>query len=233
MTAPIKIMVVDDERPARERLTRLLNQFPHLQLVAEAENGEQALQKVASYNPQLIFLDISMPVMNGMQVANILSEQYPHIKIIFTTAYDEYALQAFEVNAQDYLLKPIRQERLQSALKKLQVSEPSEPYITVKDREITHKILLKDIVFLQADQKYTEVHLAHHCYLTGDSLKDLETRFEHVFIRLHRSILVNRQQLIGLEKSQDQLLARLKDSDQKLEISRRHQASIRQFLKDQ
>ena len=232
----VKAIIIDDEKHVREGLL-LLAQWKHhgIHTILEAEDGEEAKKLIMEHKPEIIFTDMRMPKLDGISLLKWLHSSNIHCKTIVVSGYDdfEYMRNAIYYKSFDYLLKPIRQERLQTALKKLQLSAPSEPFITIKDRDTTHKILLNDIIFLQADQKYTEVHLANDCYLTSDSLKDLETRFEHIFIRLHRSILINRKQLCGIEKNQEQLFALLKDSPQKLEISRRHQASIRQYLKDQ
>lgn len=228
----ISVLIVDDEQPARQRLRRLLDEHPQLDIIGEAENGQQALDLIEQNQPDLVFLDISMPVMNGMQVAKQLNqtEQQPHI--IFTTAYDEYALQAFDVNAQDYLLKPIRQERLTKALQKLlrQLTSNKTRYLTIRERETVRRVAISDVLFLHSDQKYTEVHLANELLLSSESLKDLEQRFVDDFIRIHRSTLVNRQHLIGIEQDDSGCLALIQGSKSKPEISRRHQPDVRQFL---
>lgn len=228
----ISVLIVDDEQPARQRLRRLLDSHPDLEIVGEAENGQQALELIESQHPDLIFLDISMPVMNGMQVAKQLnqSDQQPHI--IFTTAYDEYALQAFDVDAQDYLLKPIRHERLSKALQKLQrqLSPSKTAFLSIRERETVRRVAVEEILFFHSDQKYTEVHLAKEVLLSSESLKDLEQRFSHDFIRIHRSTLVNRQHLVGIEQDDSSCLALIQNSKTKPEISRRHQPDVRQYL---
>lgn len=228
----ISVLIVDDEQPARQRLRRLLGEHPQLDIVGEADNGQTALELIERQQPDLIFLDISMPVMNGMQVAKQLNEQPHQPHIIFTTAYDEYALQAFDVDAQDYLLKPIRQERLSKALQKLerQTATAKNSFLSIRERETVRRIAIEDILFLHSDQKYTEVHLANEVLLSSDSLKDLEQRFSNDFIRIHRSTLVNRQHLIGIEQEDNACLALIKDSQTRPEISRRHQPDVRQFL---
>ncbi|NVK22019.1 MAG: response regulator [Kangiellaceae bacterium] len=229
----LRVIIVDDEQPARDRLARLLSVYPTIEIIAKASDGQQALEMIKQQQPDLIFLDISMPVMNGMQLAAILSETFPQLQIIFTTAYDEYALQAFEVNAQDYLLKPIRPERLTQALKKLAPAKRQPEYLTIKDRDVTKRILVSDIICLHADQKYTEIHLASETYLCVDSLKELEQRFADTFMRLHRSTLVNRNYLMGIEQQHNgSLVALIKNCSLKPEISRRHQPEIRQFLQN-
>ena len=228
----ISVLIVDDEQPARQRLKRLLDSHPELTIVGEAENGQQALELIAQQQPDLVFLDISMPVMNGMQVAKQLNRASHQPYIIFTTAYDEYALQAFDVDAQDYLLKPIRQERLNKALQKLPQTQTTQNqrFLTIRERDSVRRVAIDQILFLHSDQKYTEVHTLKEMLLTSDSLKELEQRFTHDFIRIHRSTLVNRQHLVGVEQDDNCCLALIEHSKHKPEISRRHQPDVRQFL---
>ena len=230
MQSKMKTIIVDDEQPARERIRRLLEDYKVIDIVAEASNGQEALELIRTERPQLVFLDISMPIMNGVELANILSQEFPHLKIIFTTAYDQYALEAFDVNATDYLLKPIRKERLNKALSKLIKTQPKDEFITIRERESVKKVLIKDILFLQSDQKYVEIHLENKTLLANESLKELETRFPQYFLRIHRSTLVNRQHFYGIEQDNGQCLALLRHTDCKPAISRRHQVDVRQFL---
>ena len=226
----LKTIIVDDEQPARQRIHRLLDEYAELEVMAEASNGEQALEFIQRLQPDLVFLDISMPVMNGVELAHILSKDFPHLNIIFTTAYDQYALEAFDVNAVDYLLKPIRKERLNKALSKLIKPQVKDEFITVRERDTVRKVLLKNILFLHSDQKYIEIHLHNKTLLSSESLKDLETRFPQFFLRIHRSTLVNRKHFYGIEQDDGQCVALLRDCTFKPIISRRHQADARQFL---
>lgn len=238
MTALMNIFIVDDEQPARQRLERLLQSIDTVTIVAQATNGQQALDTLKKLTPEqlpdVMLLDISMPVMTGMQLATIMSKDFPTINVIFTTAYDEYALRAFDVNAQDYLLKPIRSERLEQALQKvrdrLPAREAKKQFLSVKDRDALINIDVQDILCLHADQKYTEVHLVNRLLLANETLKQLEEKFTDTFIRIHRATLVNREQLQGMSNEQGTVHAILRDSELRPEISRRHQSEIRQFL---
>lgn len=228
---PLSALIIDDEKPARQRLQRLIAPLELLHLTDQAENAEVAMEKISESQPDLVFLDISMPAMNGIELAQWITKEYPTIKIIFTTAYDEYALDAFEVNATDYLLKPIRRERLLRAVKKLFPAEQQAEHYILKDGNITHKILLNDIIFLHADQKYTEVHLSDKTLLSSDSLKDFEERYPEQLLRIHRSTLINPDLLLGIEQQGSSMLVNLKNTETKPEVSRRHQAQVRKFLK--
>ncbi len=224
-------LIVDDEKPARDRLKRLLASINVIELIGQAENAEEAMELIKNYQPALVFLDISMPAMNGIQLANWLQQQNFSSQVIFTTAYDEYALEAFEVNAKDYLLKPIRSERLVAAIKKFLPKQNQQPFIVLKDASSTHKVALADIIYLHADHKYTEVHLTNKKYLTTDSLKEFEQKYPNLFMRIHRSTLINKHFLLGIENKQDAMHVILKEIDAKPKVSRRHQSELRKHLK--
>ncbi|NVJ65068.1 MAG: response regulator transcription factor [Gammaproteobacteria bacterium] len=224
-------LIVDDEKPARDRLQRLLAPIEAVETNAQAENAKQAMQQIEQAVPDLVFLDISMPEISGIQLAEWIQQKYPQVKIIFTTAYDEYALEAFEVNATDYLLKPIRRERLFKAIKKLFPKETSQQFYVLKDGHCTHKIAIDQIIFLHADQKYTEVHLKNNTYLSSDSLKEFEQTYPQHFLRIHRSTLINPQYLTGIQQQQQTMHVLLENTEFSPEVSRRHQADIRKFLK--
>lgn len=226
----MKTIIVDDEQPARDRIRRLLNAYNGIEIIGEASNGDEALTLVQQQQPDLIFLDISMPVRNGVETAQILSHDFPNINIIFTTAYDQYALEAFDVNATDYLLKPIRKERLNKALSKLMKAPAEKKFITIRERDTVRKVLLDNILFLHSDQKYVEIHLAEKTLLSNESLKELEDRFPQHFFRIHRSTLVNRQHFYGIGQEDGQCVALIRQTDSTPIISRRHQADARQFI---
>ncbi len=223
-------LIIDDEQPARQRLRRLINPIDILEIEGEAADAEEALVMVKENQPDLVFLDISMPNMSGIQLANLLLEKYPKIKIIFTTAYDEYALEAFDVNAIDYLLKPIRRERLFKAVKKLLPEQENEAFYVLKDGNKTLKIAIDEIILLHSDNKYTEVHLMEKTLLSADSLKVFEENYPQKFLRIHRSTLINPKYLKSLEQQQQQMTVTLVSSDITPEVSRRHQAEIKKYL---
>jgi two-component system, LytTR family, response regulator AlgR len=244
MTAPLRIVIVDDEAPARNRLRDLLHdcaaQIP-LQIVGEAENGMQALQLLAQTAADVVLLDIHMPGLDGMAVAQQLAQrQYP-AAVIFTTAYDVHALQAFELNARDYLLKPVRAERLLAALRKVlpavPVSAPARQYLSANERGRVLLIPIDDIVCLRAEQKYVAARTATHTYLLEDSLTSLEQEFPQRFIRIHRNTLVARNAIAGFALKEQSTedgehsgwVVLLKDLDEALPVSRRQYAVVKQF----
>ncbi len=235
------ILLVDDEPLALSRLQRLLGEMPGCEVVAEAGNGREALQKYALLKPDLLLLDIHMPEMDGLAVAAELKQMKPQPAIIFCTAFDEHALQAFEEQALDYLLKPVRRERLEAALNKarqyLGLTESDDvkrKYIRSRVGEKVILIPLEDIFCARAEDKYTII-----CHRGGEAiidepLKDLEQEFSVELLRIHRNTLVARDKIRGLQrdnKGQQHLL--LDGTEFSPLISRRNVAVIREWLKEQ
>ena len=240
----MKILIVDDEQLARERLLRQLQELSHSYDVIEADNGLTAIEQTKKHNPDIVLLDIRMPGMDGLEAANKLSEVETPPAIIFTTAYDEYALKAFDSHAIAYLLKPVRKEKLDKALQsakrlnrvqlqniQTEESESKEQYLSVRIHSGVRKIDLNDIFCFHAEQKYVTVKYREGEVLIEESLKSLESRFAEKFIRIHRNALVSKQQLKAIRKDkQGRYLTELKDIDEKIEVSRRHVAAVRKFL---
>lgn len=240
----MKILIVDDEQLARERLQRHLLELDSSYELIQAENGLVALEQSKQHNPDIVLLDIRMPGMDGIETATKLSELETPPAIIFTTAYDEYALDAFDTHAIAYLLKPIRKEKLDKALQsakrlnrvqlqniQTEESETQDKHLSVRIHSGVRKIELDDIFYFQAEQKYVTVKYREGEVLIEESLKSLEARFSETFIRIHRNALISKQQLIAIRKDQQgRYLTELKDVDKKIEVSRRHVAAVRKFL---
>lgn len=240
----MRILVGDDEPLARQRLTRLLQAMPRCSQVAEAASGREVLQKAQQFKPDLVLLDIRMPDVDGLAAAESLQAFEPAPKVIFCTAYDEHALEAFKVHALDYLLKPISRQALSSALKRVQ--QLSEPAASSKEASVagsvrhhigarTHRgvelIAVADIRYFLADQKYVSVRYGGGEVLIDDPLKALEDEFSDAFVRIHRNALVALRYLEGLEQvSSGQYRVRLTGVDEKLVVSRRHVAGLRKLM---
>lgn len=241
----MNVLIVDDEQLARQRLRHLIAGIGEHVVVAEAATGEQALQKTQTSNPDVILMDIRMPGMDGLEAARYINRMDSPPAIIFTTAYSDHAVTAFETQAVDYLLKPIKQSRLEQALltaKRLtraQLSELSSnelngarEKICVKTRGSLELVPVDEILFFKADQKYVTLRTADHEYLIEESLKSLEEEFEHLFIRVHRNAIVAEKQVNGITKNHTGHPCILfNEVDDKLEISRRHLPDIRKNLK--
>ena len=240
----MKILIVDDEQLARERLQRHLLDIDSSYELIQAENGLVALEQSKQHNPDIVLLDIRMPGMDGIETASKLSQLETPPAIIFTTAYDEYALDAFDTHAIAYLLKPIRKEKLDKALQsakrlnrvqlqniQAEESKTQDKYLSVRIHSGVRKIELDDVFYFQAEQKYVTVKYREGEVLIEESLKSLESRFSDSFIRIHRNALISRQQLKAIRKDQQgRYLTELKDVDEKIEVSRRHVAAVRKFL---
>ncbi len=212
MTSPIlNILIADDEAPARNRLRELLSDISNIKLVAEAKNGQEALNLANEYQPDIALLDIRMPMMDGIEAAQHLQKMTKPPAIIFTTAFDSYAMQAFNMSAIDYLLKPIRLERLQAAINKahallpsqLQALAPISPkrtHFSISERGRILLVPIADVIYLRAELKYITVRTAEREYLIEESLTHLEQEFGVIFMRLHRNCLVANAYILGFEK---------------------------------
>jgi two-component system LytT family response regulator len=202
----MRVLIVDDERPARERLRTLLAAFPDLEIVGECEDGEEAIQRIGELNPDLVMLDVQMPGSSGIEVAGSLPALRP--KIIFCTAYDQYAVDAFELCAVDYLLKPVNRSRLAQAIDRvramsadelnnkidhaLQRPRPSPVRFLARQGARCLVIPQKDVVYLASEGGLTKLHTADRPYLMDPTLNDFERRLDpSAFFRISRTALVN------------------------------------------
>lgn len=236
----MKILIADDEKLARERLRGLVTELSLGEVVAEADNGKMVLQQTEQLQPDVILLDIHMPGMNGLETASHLDQLDNPPAVIFTTAYDEYALQAFETHAVDYLLKPVRRERLSKAIKsvkrlsqaQLAGLQQTATHISARDHSGIKLVPVEDILYFQAADKYITVYYDTGSVLIEEPLKSLEERLSELFIRIHRNALVAKRLLIALEKDKEgHFYVRLQGVGDVLEVSRRHVADVRQLLK--
>jgi two-component system response regulator AlgR len=243
-----RILIVDDEAPARARLRDLLDEcravFP-LAIVDEARNGLDALEVVSREKVDVALLDIRMPEMDGIEAARHMAGMAQPPAIIFTTAFDSYAIKAFEVNAIDYLLKPIRRERLLAALRKTRSSAPvsrealdaaaNQPrkHLSVQERGRIHLVPIGDILYLRAELKYVTVRTAQREHLVEESLTRMEEEFAQSFVRVHRNCLVARPAIGGFERSAEEgesgWAVVIKATGEKLPVSRRQHHVVKQF----
>ncbi|SRR5688572_19230717 len=232
----LRVLIVDDEPPARERLRSMLVEFGNFDVAGEAGNGEQALNQVDKLVPDIVLLDVRMPGIDGIEVARQLATMAEPPAVIFTTAFDEYALEAFESQAVAYLLKPIRAEKLKAALAKAgrltrpqlqqMASATREPahrsHIGVRGRDGLKLIPVDEVLCFNADQKYTTVRHLKGEDLIEDSLKTLEEEFAANFVRIHRNALVNTKYLERIARDADgQHFVHLRGMAEPLEVSRR------------
>ena len=240
----MKVLLVDDEPLARERLRQLLEDISGYEVCGEAGNGLEALQLVDSAHPDVVLLDIRMPGMDGMEAAFHMAAMEEAPAIIFTTAYGEHALEAFEAQAIDYLLKPVEPERLAQALGKAhrltgaqeeglkEQTDSRRSHICARVRGNLKLVPISDILFFHADQKYVNVRYVDGEVLIEDSLKSLEEEFGELFMRIHRNALVATDRIAGMEKTLDgRHELTIRGSEEMLEVSRRHVPEVRKYLR--
>ena len=239
----LKVVIADDEPLARDRLRALLEEQPGVRVVAMAGDGEQALHACAEHHPDVVLLDIAMPGMDGLETARHLAASEPRPAVVFCTAFDAHALSAFEAEAIDYLVKPVRAERLCAALDRVRrmtatrgngangASPPRRTHLCARLRGSLRLIPIDDIHYLQAEEKYVVVHHARGEDLIEESLKSLEEEFSDRFVRIHRNCLVARHELVELKRSPDgHVQAVLRHGRQPLEVSRRCVAALRERI---
>lgn len=241
--AMLRILIVDDEPLARARLRALLEAQAEVEIVGEAGDGNAALAACADAEPDLVLLDIAMPGLDGMETARRLAALEAPPAVVFCTAYDAHALSAFEASAIDYLVKPVRAERLAAALDKARTflagreqqgaaTQPPRSHLSARLRGSLRLIPIEDIRYLQADEKYVVVHHARGEDLIEESLKSLESEFAEHFVRIHRNCLVARDEIIELRRSPEGTVhAVLRNVETPLEISRRCLTQLRESLR--
>lgn len=251
--SPLKILIVDDEPLARERLRTLLSdisvQLP-AEVLGEAANGLQALEFLREQPVDVVLADIRMPGMDGIELASHLGRFEKPPAVIFTTAYDNYAVQAFDLNAVDYLLKPVRAQRLLAALQKLpgtrldaemlagvgqEMRGAGRTHLSCHERGRLLLVPVGEVLYLKADLKYVTARTVDREYLLDEALTHLETEFADRFVRLHRSVLVAKSALAGFEKavSDDAEAygwALLRGVPEKLPVSRRQWAPAKALV---
>lgn len=254
----LKVLVVDDEPPARARMAQLLSDCASqlaLTQVGQADGGVAALAAVERLQPDVVLLDIAMPDMSGIEVARHLAQVPVPPAIIFVTAFDEHALKAFEVQALDYLMKPVRADRLLAALQRAQRVAPREPrleelardlgaartQLSVSERGRLVLVPIEDVVYLRAELKYVTIRTVAREYLTEESLAALEGEFGERFVRIHRNALVARRFIAGFQRVKAKPGAKesegesgdghweilLREMDERLPISRRQWPTVK------
>lgn len=233
----MNILIVDDEAPARDRLRRLLEDIDDCVVAGEAGSAAMAIKCIGAACPDVLLLDISMPGMSGMALARVLQEGGASPAVIFCTAYQDQALQAFEVEAVDYLVKPVRPERLQQALEKARRflgasgEHGDEAFLRSTVGGNVALTPLHRVICLLSEDKYTTVIHEQGSTVIDDSLTELEQRFPMQFFRIHRNALVSRQHVRGLKrtpKGVSQVI--LKGTDRSPEVSRRNVSAVRKLI---
>jgi two-component system LytT family response regulator len=245
---PLRVLVVDDEDPARAILTEYLGREEGLEIVGECRNGFEAVKAVAQLHPHLVFLDVQMPKLSGFEVLELIGRE---VAVVFVTAFDEYALRAFEVNAVDYLQKPVSPERLAAAVARARerlrarVPSPAPETITraalppeakaerlvVRQGASVVVIALADLDYADAQDDYVGLHSRGKSYLKPQTLSDLETSLDpRRFVRIHRSYILNIDRLAKLESEGGEVRVALLTDGTRLPVSRSGYARLKALL---
>jgi two-component system, LytTR family, response regulator AlgR len=252
MSAPLRIFLVDDEAPARNRMRALLGdlqaELPNV-VTGEAANGHEGLALLAESPADVALVDIQMPQMSGLEFARHLTTLERAPAVVFVTAHDQYAIEAFEVNALDYLLKPVRAARLATALGKAagsgavkrealeKAAQAPRRYLSVAERGRITLVPVAEILYLRAELKYVTIRTCDREHLLEESLTALENEFGAAFVRVHRSCLVARRALRGVERVTDEdgegagWAVTLEGTAEKLPVSRRQWPAVKALLK--
>ena len=247
--APLRVLIVDDEAPARRRLRELLDDCAAvlpLSIVGEAGNGREALELLQTITADLVLTDIHMPDMDGLELARHLLKLPQPPVLIFTTAYHQHALQAFDVNAVDYLVKPVRMQRLLAALEKVphlkplsaarldQIPSSARRFLSVTERSRVVLVPVDEVIYLKAELKYITIRTVQREFLLEESLTKLEEEFGSRFVRVHRNCLVARDYIRGFERcvgdeGDAHWEVLLRDVAESLPVSRRQQFIVREI----
>ena len=243
----VRVLIVDDETLARSRLRTLLGDCrePDAVVAAEAADAVQTLRLLEQQPFDLMLLDIRMPGMDGMTLARTLRQQAGAPAVVFVTAHAEHAVQAFELEAADYLTKPVELERLQQALQKVerqlksndsaQRGDAPRDMLVIQDRGRTEWVPLSEVIYFKAELKYVTVRTARRSHILDHTINELEERHGAHFIRIHRNALISRQAVRALEKIDDAedgevWAVRLTGIDELLPVSRRQLAAVREAM---
>lgn len=248
-TRPLRVVIVDDEAPARSRLRDLLADCAAelaLTIAGEAASGREAIRLLEREHADVVLLDIRMPEMDGIEAARHLQQLKEPPAVIFATAYDAYAIRAFEVHAVDYLLKPIRLARLKEALMRAtrprpdtlrEIARAPRTHLSAQERGRIHLIPIAEVIYLKAELKYVSVRTAAGEHLIEESLTRLEQEFADRFVRVHRNCLIARAAVRGFERTEAGAETHwevlLTGVDERIAVSRRQQHVVREFSRSQ
>ncbi len=229
----MNLLLVDDEPLSRKRLRDLIAEWPDCRVCGEAENGDQAAVLLAETAADVVLLDYEMPGMNGMAFAALAQKRWPHLVIVFITAYDQHALAAYEHGAIDYLLKPVARRRLRAALDRAarwHAAQEIGLYLTIRCGQHLDRLPLEQVLCCLAEDKYVTLHHLDGAAVTELSLAELERRAGDFFLRIHRRTLIARRRLRRLEKTGAACYVQLEGYPQRLLVSRRHLPAVRAAL---
>lgn len=235
----LKVLIIDDEAPARNRLRRMLAELPAVHVAGEAASAQEALRLIPLKQPDALLLDISMPGMDGMTLAQALQEQPSPPAIVFCTAWSDQAVEAFECDAVDYLVKPVRPERLETAIDKARRFVASDdasgsgPFLRSTVGGTVKLLPLADVIYLAAEDKYTTAVHRNGSFVINQSIRELEKQYGDVLVRVHRGTLVAKKAIRGLESiSSNRFLLQLDGCETRVQVSRRNLAALRKLIRE-
>ncbi|WP_108671454.1 LytR/AlgR family response regulator transcription factor [Peribacillus acanthi] len=230
---PIKIIIADDDLPSRKILSHFIRNLPDFQVVAEATDGDTLIQKIREESPEIVLADIQMPKVNGMEAVKTCRESMPELQVIFTTGYDDFAVEAFTLSAADYIVKPVERSRLFMALEKAkktlqsyrslashQPAKKSGNRFIFKSNSSYSYLTLDDILFIEKEGKKTVLHTVDDRFETLESLQEIEERLPRYFYKTHRSFVVNLRKMLKIEPSGETYLGFFADCDKAAHISK-------------
>ncbi|MED1440223.1 LytTR family DNA-binding domain-containing protein [Aeribacillus composti] len=227
-----KLIIADDDHPSRLILSHFIQLFPQYEIVCEAADGEELIQRFTKKIPDIVLVDVDMPKINGMEAMKICKEIHPSLQVIFTTGYDEFAVEAFNLSATDYIVKPIERTRLFTALEKAKKAIEIEkkllnkhPFkeikkLSIKSNQTFHYISSDDILFIEKNGRKTVFHTAEHQHETNESLQEIEGKLPCNFYKTHRSYIVNLKKIIKIEPQGETYAAHFSGSDKVAYISK-------------
>lgn len=229
----LRVLIVDDERPVRDELTYLLERDDRIASVSAADSGTEALRLLREHDVDAVFLDIAMPGLSGLDLAAVLARFGTPPRIVFVTAHAEHAVDAFDLHAVDYLLKPVREERLREAVRRITdvgATPPQDDTIAVELGGVTRLVARSTVVYVEAQGDYSRLHTASGSHLVRLPISSLEERWRDTgFIRIHRSLLVSLRHVEEIRED-DGRVAVIVDG-RELQVSRRHTPALREQLR--
>jgi two-component system, LytTR family, response regulator len=232
----MKVLISEDDAASRKLLKHLILLLPNYQIVGEVENGEELIQRVMTEKPDIALVDIGLPLLNGMEAVKTCKKFLPSLQVIFITGYDEYALEAFDVNAIDYIMKPIERNRLYGALERAaSMTVQSQSHGSVKKDLMIKQhnqmifVPLDEVLFIERAERKAVIHTLHKKYEMNEALTNLESILDSRFIASHRSYLINMEALTRIETAGQNYKAYFKDYQETAKISKNKLAELQKY----
>ncbi|WP_046176737.1 LytR/AlgR family response regulator transcription factor [Domibacillus indicus] len=235
----MKVLIAEDDAASRKLLRYFIGSLPDYKIVGEATNGEELIKYVTKEKPDIALVDIGMPLMDGMEAVKACKELFPSLQVIFTTGHDDYALEAFNVKAVDYILKPIERNRLYSALeraaqagklKKAGKEPPAKKNLTIKQHKNIIFIPLDEIIFIEREDRKSVIYTRNNKFETNETLASLEEALDSRFIASHRSCIINMRLLIKIEAAGQGYRAYFKDYDRSAKVSKHKIDELQRYM---